>query len=120
MEFAKRLRHDQAGAVESALVVIPLMALFLITVELIVAVNFRNIDLTYAQSTASTEAISAVVASSDEIIPFSSPLSFDELQLVVSHRTRLLPRLLPALPFLNGIGTHSTDVTGVAVMERRP
>ena len=120
MEFAKRLWRDQDGAVESALVVIPLMVLFLIAIELIVAVNFRNLDLTYAQSAASIEAISAVVPSSDEVISFSSPHSFDDLRLVVSHRSRLLPRLIPAMPFLDGVGTPSTDVSGIAVMERRP
>lgn len=120
MEFAKRFWHDQQGAVESALAVIPLMALFLVAIELIVAVNYRNLDLTYAQSAASTEAISGVVRNSDEVISFSSPHSFDELQLVISHRTRRLPRLIPSLPFLNGVGTPSTDVSGFAVMERHP
>ena len=120
MEFAKKIRRDQEGVVESALVVIPLMALFLITAELIVAVNFRNLDLTYAESAASTEAISSVVANSDEVISFSSPNSLDELRLVVTHRARLLPRLIPALPFLSGVETPSTEVTGMAVMERLP
>lgn len=120
MEFAKRFWRNQAGAVESALVVIPLMALFLIAIELIVAVNYRNLDLSYAQSAATNAAISAVVPSSDELISFSSPHSFDELQLVVSHRTRLLPRLIPFMPFLNGVRTPSTDVSGIAIMERRP
>lgn len=120
MAFVKRFWHDQQGAVESALVVIPLMALFLIAIELIVAVNYRNLDLTYAQSDASTEAISAVIPDSDEVISFSSPHSFDDLQLVISHRARLLPRLIPAMPFLNGVSTPSTDVSGIAVMERQP
>lgn len=120
MEFARRLWRDQDGAVESALVVIPLMALFLIAIQLVVAVNFRNLDLTYAQSAASTEAISGVVPSSDEVISFTSPHSFDDLKLVVSNRTRFLPRLIPSMPFLNGVETPSTDVSGIAVMERRP
>jgi hypothetical protein len=120
MEYVKKFWRDQEGVVESALVIIPLMALFLIAIELIVVVNFRNMDLTYAQSAAATEAISSVVPSSDEVISFSSPHSFDELRLVVTHRARLLPRLIPALPFLNGVGTPSTDVSGIAVMERRP
>lgn len=120
MEFAKRFWRDQEGAVESALVVIPLMALFLIAIQLIVAVNYRNLDLTYAQSAASTEAISAVVPASDEVISFSSPHSFDDLQLVVSHRTRFIPRIVPSLPFLNGMETPFTEVSGIAVMERRP
>jgi hypothetical protein len=120
MEFVKKFWRDQEGVVESALVIIPLMALFLIAIELIVVVNFRNMDLTYAQSAATTEAITSVVPSSDEVISLSSPRSFDELRLVVTHRTRLLPRLLPALPFLSGVGTPSTEVSGIAVMERRP
>lgn len=120
MEFAKRFGRDQEGAVESALVIIPLMALFLITVELIVAVNYRNLDLTFAQSAASVEAISAVVPSTDEVISFSSPHSFDELRLVVSHRTRLFPNLIPTWPLLGNIGVPTTDVAGVAVMERQP
>jgi hypothetical protein len=120
MESVNRFWRDQEGVVESALAIIPLMALFLITVELIVAVNYRNIDLTYAQSAASTEAITSVVANSDEVISFSSPHSFDELRLVVSHRSRILPRLIPALPFLDGEGASATDVSGFAVMERRP
>jgi hypothetical protein len=120
MEFAKRLWRDQEGVAESALVVIPLMALFLLAIELIVAVNYRNLDLTYAQSTASSEAISAVVSNSDEIISFSSPHSFDELRVVVSHRTRALPHLISALSFWNQAGTPSTEVAGMAVMERRP
>lgn len=120
MGFVNRFWHDQEGTVESALAVIPLMALFLITVELIVAVNYRNVDLTFAQSAAAAEAISAVVPSSDEVISFSSPHSFDELQLVISHRRRLLPRLIPNLPFLGGIGAPSIDLSGIAVMERRP
>jgi len=120
MEFAKKIWRDQEGVVESALVIIPLMALFLIAIQLIVAVNFRNLDLTSAQSAAATEAISSVVSNSDEVISFSSPSSFDELRLVVTHRARLLPRLIPALPFLSGVGTPSTDVSGMAVMERRP
>lgn len=119
MGFAKKFWRDQEGVVESALVVIPLMGLFLMTIELIVAVNYRNLDLTFAQSAASTEAISSVVPSTDEVISFSSPHSHDELRLIVSHRTRLLPRLIPSLPFLNGVGTPSTEVSGIAVMERR-
>ncbi len=120
MGFVKNLWRSQDGVVESSLVMIPLIALFLLTVEMIVAVNYRNVDQTYAQSAASTEAISQVLSSSDEIISFSSPHSYDDLRLVVTHRTRLIPRVIAGLPFLSGTPEHSTDVKGVAVMERRP
>ncbi len=120
MGFAKNFWRKQEGVVESSLVMIPLVALFLITVELIVAVNYRNLDQTYAQSAASSEAISQVLPSSDEVISFSSPHSYDDLRLVVTHRSRLIPRLISGIPFLAGVGEHFTDVTGVAVMEHRP
>lgn len=120
MAFVKKFWHDQEGVVESSLVIIPLIALFLIAVELIVAVNYRNLDQTFAQSAASTEAISAVVPNTDEIIAFSSLHSYDDLRLVVSHRARLLPRLIQILPFFGAGETRSTDVSGLAVMERRP
>lgn len=119
MEFVKNFWRNQEGVVESSLVMVPLIALFLITVELIVAVNYRNLDQTYAQSAASSEAISQVLPSSDEIISFSSPHSYDDLRLVVSHRTRSLPRLISGIPFFGTSGSESTDVAGVAVMERR-
>lgn len=105
---------------ESSLVMIPLVALFLITVELIVAVNSRNLDQTYAQSAASSEAISQILSDSDEIISFSSPHSYDDLRLVVTRRTKLLPRLIAGMPFLGGTRDVFTDVKGVAVMEHRP
>lgn len=105
---------------ESSLVMIPLVALFLLTVELIVAVNYRNLDQTYAQSAASSEAISQVLSGSDEIISFSSPHSYDDLRLVVTHRTRLIPRLIASMPFLSRGADAFTDVKGVAVMEHRP
>jgi len=119
MEFVRKIWRDQRGVVESSLVMVPLLALFLLTAELIVAVNYRNLDQTYAQSAASTEAISEVVPNSDEVISFSSPHSFDDLRLVVSHRSRLLPRLISSMPFLASVGSVFTEVTGVAVMERR-
>lgn len=119
MGFVKNLWRNQEGVVESALVMIPLVALFLITVELIVAVNYRNLDQTYAQSAASSEAISQVLPSSDQVISFSSPHSYDDLRLVVTHRSRLIPRLIAGLPFLAGVGDAFTEVTGVAVMEHR-
>ena len=120
MEFAKKFWRDQAGVVESSLVMVPLIALFLITVQLVVAVNFRNLDQTYAQSSAASVAISEVIPSSDRVISFSSPHSYDDLRLIVSHRTTLLPRLIASLSFFSSGRQASTVTTGVAVMEHRP
>lgn len=120
MGFVKNFLRNQDGVVESSLVMIPLLVLFLLTVEMIVTVNYRNLDQTFAQSDASSEAISQVISGSDDVISFSSPHSYDDLRLVVTHRTRLIPRLIAGIPFLAGIGDAFTDVKGVAVMEHHP
>lgn len=120
MAFVKRLWRSQDGVVESTLVIIPLMVLFLIAAQLIVAVNYRNLDLAYAQRDATSGAITSVVSAGDEIIVFPSPYSYDALRLLITHRKRTLPNIIPYLPFLNGESGRSTSVTGVAVMERQP
>ena len=49
--FLNKLRQEH-GNVESSLVLIPLIFLFLIAVELIVATNLRNSEFSLAQSDA--------------------------------------------------------------------
>lgn len=120
MVFVKKFWRSQEGVVESTLVIIPLMVLFLITAELIVAVNYRNLDLAYAQTDATSGAITSAVSSGDEVIVFSSPYSLDALRLLITHRRRTLPSLIPHLPFLSGENDRSTNVTGIAVVERQP
>lgn len=120
MGSARKLGRDQKGIVESTLVLIPLLALFLITVELIVAVNFRNIESAIAQSAATKGAITSVTSFEDEVILFSPSDSHSTLRMVLTHRRRLLPRLIPDLPFLSSAQDRSTDVVGMAVMEDQP
>ncbi len=113
--------RDDRGVAESTLVIIPLMVLFLITAELIVAVNYRNLDLSYAQSEATTGAITGQVLDTDEVVTFNgSWLSMDKIRLLITHRKRSLPRILPAMPFLANQKDRVVDVVGVAVMEKQP
>ena len=111
----KRLRQDR-GNVESSLVLIPLIFLFLIAVELIVATNLRNSDFSLAQSDASSRAISGVLNSSDQVIELNSPDSFSHMKLLISHRNHSLPQLVPGLVALLG-GNAVVEVNGAAVME---
>ena len=111
----KILRQDR-GNVESSLVLIPLIFLFLIAVELIVATNLRNSDFSLAQSDASSRAISGVLNSSDQVIELNSPDSFTHMKLLISHRKHLLPQLVPGLVALLG-GNAVVEVNGAAVME---
>lgn len=111
-----RKARQESGNVESSLVLIPLVFLFLIAVELIVATNLRNSDFAMAQSDASTRAISGVVTSSDQVIELSSPDSFTHMKLLITRRKHSLPQLVPGLVALLG-GNAVVEVNGAAVME---
>ena len=113
--FLSKLRQDR-GNVESSLVLIPLIFLFLIAVELVVATNLRNSDFSLAQSDASRRAISGVLTSSDQVIELNSPDSFTHMKLLITRRRHSLPQLVPGLVALLG-GNAVVDVNGAAVME---
>lgn len=111
-----RKARQESGNVESSLVLIPLVFLFLISVELIVATNLRNSDFAMAQSDASSRAISGVVTSSDRVIELSSPDSFTHMKLLITRRKHSFPQLVPGLVALLG-GNAVVEVNGAAVME---
>ena len=111
-----RKARQESGNIESSLVLIPLVFLFLISVELIVATNLRNNDFALAQSDASSRAISGVVTSSDRVIELSSPDSFTHMKLLITRRKHSLPQLVPGLVALLG-GNAVVEVNGAAVME---
>jgi hypothetical protein len=113
--FLHKLRQER-GNVENSLVLIPLIFLFLIAVELIVATNLRNSDFSLAQSDASSRAISGVLTSSDQVIELNSPDSFTHMKLLITRRRHSLPQLVPGLVALLG-GNVVVDVNGAAVME---
>ena len=104
------------GNVESALVLIPLLILFLIGIELIIATNLRNGDVAIAQGEASRRAISGQIYASDEVVELSSPDRFAHIRLLITHRRTTLPQIIPGLIALVG-GLPSTDVKGAAIME---
>jgi hypothetical protein len=113
--FLRKIGQEN-GNVESSLVLIPLVILFLIAVELIVATNLRNSDFALVQSDASSRAISGIVNSSDEVIALSSPDSFTHMKLLITRRKHSLPQLVPGLVALLG-GNAVVEVKGAAVME---
>ena len=108
--------HGEDGNVESAMVLIPLLILFLIAVELIIATNLRNSDVALAQGEASRRAINGHIYESDEVVRLSSPDRFAHIRLLITHRRTTLPQIVPGLIALMG-GLPSTDVRGVAIME---
>lgn len=114
-DIKARLRLEN-GNVESALVLIPLLILFLICMELIVATNLRNGNFAIAQGDASRRAISGEIYSTDKVIELSSPDPFAHIRVLISHRRTGLPHLVPGLVALMG-GAPTIDVKGAAIME---
>ncbi len=107
---------DERGNVESSMVLIPLLILFLIGIELIVATNLRNSDAALAQGEASARAISGQILPSDEVIELDSSDRFAHIRLLITRRRSTLPQIVPGLIALMG-GSPSTDVKGIAIME---
>jgi hypothetical protein len=116
-QILSRLRTHLAredGNVESALVIIPVLVLFLIGAQVIAATNLRNADLAMAQGDAASRAISQEFNADDEIIEIGGRIQ--RIRVLVTHRSHTVPQLLPGLIELMG-GTPVTDVIGIAVVE---
>ena len=106
---------DESGSVESALVMIPLITLFLITLQLIVTVNFRNIDLTTVQNRASAQATQQQVLNEDRLIKLNSYDFFDQLRLLIVNKKREIPQIFPWVSQI--LGGKQLNLSGVAVFE---
>jgi hypothetical protein len=113
-----RFLHDERGSVESSLVLIPLLTLFLITAQLTVAVHGRNMEKVAAQDEASIRAINGDFKDSDTYLHIYSPDPHQNLDLVISHRERSLPQLIPGISQLTGT-EMKTEVSGMAIVENQ-
>ena len=113
---AKSLQFLQKedGNVESALVLIPMLILFLVGVQLIVATNIRNTEMALAQGEASARAISHQYQLGDEVVEVGGRIQ--KIQVLITHRTHILPQIVPGLVTLMG-GNPVSDVVGIAVIE---
>ncbi len=107
---------DERGSVESALVLIPLLILFLVTMQIGVAINFRNIDRTFAQSEASERAISGQFTSGDRVMEVNPFGTFNSLGILITRKISSIPILIPFIGSFINRG-HRSDVTGIAVIE---
>jgi hypothetical protein len=109
-----RYLRKEDGNVESALVLIPMLILFLIGVQLIVATNIRNTEMALAQGEASARAISHQYQLGDEVLEVGGRIQ--KIQVLITHRTHILPQIVPGLIALMG-GNPLSDVVGIAVIE---
>ena len=115
--LSSRIRTHLAkedGNVESALVLIPLLIVFLIGAQVIAATNLRNADLAMAQGDAAARAISQEFHPDDELIEIGGGVK--KIRVLVTHRSHTVPQLVPGLIELLG-GAPATDVVGIAVVE---
>jgi dynactin complex subunit len=81
-----------------------------------VAINFRNIDRTFAQSEASERAISGQFTSADQVMEVNPFGTFNTLGILITRKVSSIPILIPFIgSFIDR--SHRSDVTGIAVVE---
>jgi hypothetical protein len=119
MHRLARFCKSERGSAESAMVLVPLLFLFLCGAQLTSAVFIRNFELAKVQSEASTRAISNELQQFDSVIEVETPDRFQELRLLVVRKRRELPIIVPGLASILGSSLKS-EVTGVSVMEPSP
>jgi hypothetical protein len=102
------------GNVESALVLIPMLFLFLIGAQVISATNLRNADLAIAQGEAAERAISQEFHVDDEVIEIGGGV--EKIRVLITHRSHSVLQLVPGLIEIFG-GTPMTQVVGISVIE---
>ena len=119
MRLAKIIRYlkNDSGNVESVLVILPLLSLFLITLQLIATVNLRNVDMTTAQNRASYQATQSTSGQSHQMMELDSGDLFSKLRLLIVRVERDIPQIFPGLG--NLLGGKTLSSSGVAVYEER-
>ena len=102
------------GNVESALVLLPMLFLFLIGAQIIAATNLRNADLAMAQGDAANRAISQQFHAEDEVIEIGGGI--EKIRFLITHRSHSVLQLVPGLLEIFG-GAPKTQVVGISVIE---
>jgi hypothetical protein len=111
-----RIWGDQRGSVESALVLIPLLVLFLIGMQISLAIHARNVGRIEAQNSASVRAISGDFEEGDSFIHIESSGDSQNLDLLITRREDSVQDLIP--DFLGGVSAHrEIGVEGLAIVE---
>lgn len=107
------LRRED-GNVESALVLIPMLFLFLIGAQIIAATNLRNADLAMAQGDAANRAISQEFYTDDQVVEIGGGI--EKIRVLITHRSHTILQLVPGLIEIFG-DTPKTQVVGISVIE---
>jgi hypothetical protein len=106
--------RGEDGNVESALVLIPMLFLFLIGAQIIAATNLRNADLAMAQGDAAKRAISQEFHADDQVVEIGGGI--EKIRVLITHRSHSVFQLVPGLIEIFG-GAPKTQVVGISVIE---
>ena len=107
-----RIREER-GNVESSLVLIPLIFLFLAIFQIIITINFKSIDHAVVQSEATQQAILGEVDPEARLHRIDL---YNDIRLLVIERVRSIPQIVPGLASLLG-REPEVRMNGVAVIE---
>lgn len=111
-----RIARDERGNAESALVLIPLLILFLIGAQIAFAIHARNVGRVEAQNNASVRAISGEFTDDDNFIHIESSGDGQNLDLLITRSEGKVRDFLPG--FLGGTSsTREVGVEGIAIVE---
>lgn len=114
----RNLILSEKGNTESAIVLIPLLTLFLVASQITITIHGRNMTKISAQDGASTRAISGNFDETDTFLHIDSPDPHQNLDLLISHKKRILPHIIMGLENVLG-SKKEIDVTGVAIVENQ-
>ena len=95
---------------------IPLLFLFIVTIQLILTIGIRDADSLAAAIEASTRAISGNFSQSDIEQKLTSADHFSNLSMLITMHSRKIPELVLGLAALLGRELE-TDARGIAVIE---
>jgi hypothetical protein len=114
----RALLRDERGNVESALVLIPLLTLFLIGFQIAYVTHARNVARVQMQNEASVRAISGELLGNDRLVHIESSGDGQNLDLLITHRESTLLNFLPNLG-RGAVGGRRADVSGIAIVENQ-
>ena len=107
------LLNEERGNVESSLVLIPLIFLFLAIFQIIIVINFKSIDHAIVQSEATQQAITGELDNEARVHRIDL---YNDIRLLVIKRVRSIPQLIPGLESIVG-RKPEVRMNGVAVIE---
>ena len=113
----RQLRCER-GNIESAMVLIPLLLLFLAGFQIATAAHFRNSERISVQDDATTRAIAGEFEVGDEFMHIESSGDGQNLDLLVTQRSRSIPDFIPGF-FGGATSGRLVNLYGLAIVENQ-